>query len=97
MFEKMIGTWIALAGFCISVVTIIIRLSTRIVTLENKAAEMDKDLCKIMQSQQTELEQTRRDLTEHEKSIAVLTSQMADVKNIVTSINTKIDRLLTAS
>lgn len=94
MFDKLIATWIALGGFLITVVSIIIKLATRLVTLEQNAAKMEMELCKIMQVQAQEIEQTRRELSEHDKNIAVLSSQMTDVKNIVTNINSKLDRLI---
>lgn len=94
MSTTVITTSIAIATFILTMVTQIIRLTVKITTLENGATQMDKELCKVIQAQEKELENTRQTLQEHEKLITVLTTQMTDIKDDLHTINSKLDRLL---
>lgn len=94
MWQKVITTSIAVLGFCVTVTIQVVRLAAKITTLENKAVEMDRTLADIVRKQLKETEQTQHVLQEHDKLLAVLNSQMVDIKSDLKTIDNKLDQLL---
>lgn len=97
MLQKLIATWISVGTFAIAVITALAKVIARQVTVENKVAGMEKELCQIKERQYNEMKLLQVQVANNEKTVAVLTSQMADVKQSLTTIETKLDRLIAAS
>lgn len=91
-----ISAVVAIVGTIITLIGIIVRLAVKINTLENGAKAMDKELLKLVDKQDCELRITRATLEKHAGDLAVLKTQMSDIKEGLGTINNKLDTLLTA-
>ena len=97
MTEKIVATVIGVCGFSLTVFGLIAKLAAKITTLENKAVTMEKVINEIIKRQGEEMDATRKDLQDHDKIVTVLTTEMANFKEDLKGINTKLDQLITAS
>lgn len=94
MLVGIISASIGVATFVILVSTNIIRITAKIVTLENGAKTMQKHIDDFTTRQTLLLDKTMATIQEHDKTLAVLTNQMADIKAGICTINSKLDRLV---
>lgn len=95
MSVVIISTSIGVATFVILVSTNIIRITAKIVTLENGAKSMQKNIDDFTTRQTLLLDKTAAIVQEHDKTLAVLTNQMADIKMGICTINAKLDAMAT--
>lgn len=93
MLVGIISASIGIATFVILVSTNIIRITAKIVTLENGAKTMQKRIDDFTARQTLLLDKTMATIQEHDKTLAVLTNQMADIKAGICTINAKLDRM----
>jgi len=93
MSVAIISASIGIATFIVMVSTHIIRITAKIVTLENGAKTMRKDIDDFTARQTVLLDKATATIQEHDKLLAVLTNQMADIKAGICSINDKLDAL----
>lgn len=91
MLVGIISASIGVATFVILVSTNIIRITAKIVTLENGAKAMQKHIDDFTTRQTALLDKANETIQEHDKTLAVLTSQMADIKAGICTINAKLD------
>ena len=93
MSVGIISASIGIATFIILVLTHIIRITAKIVTLENGAKTMQKHIDDFTARQTLSLDKTMATIQEHDKTLAVLKNQMADIKAGICTINAKLDRM----
>lgn len=93
MLVGIISASIGIATFIILVSTHIIRITAKIVTLENGAKAMQKHIDDFTARQTLSLDKAIETIQEHDKTLAVLTNQMADIKAGICTINAKLDRM----
>lgn len=93
MSVAIISASIGIATFIVMMSTHIIKITTKIVTLENGAKTMRKDIDEFTARQTLLLDKANAVIQEHDKLLAVLTNQMADIKAGICSINDKLDAL----
>ncbi len=96
MLVGIISASIGVATFVILVSTNIIRITAKIVTLENGAKAMQKQIDDFIERQTLSLDKAVATIQEHDKTLAVLTNQMADIKAGICTINAKLDVMATA-
>lgn len=95
MLVGIVSASIGVATFIILVSTNIIRITAKIVTLENGAKAMQKRIDEFTARQTALLDKANATIQEHDKTLAVLTSQMADIKAGICTINAKLDAMAT--
>lgn len=95
MLVGIISASIGVATFVILVSTNIIRITAKIVTLENGAKAMQKQIDDFIERQTLSLDKAVTTIQEHDKTLAVLTNQMADIKAGICAINAKLDVMAT--
>lgn len=93
MSVAIISASIGIATFIVMMSTHIIKITTKIVTLENGAKTMQKNIDEFTARQTLLLDKANATIQEHDKLLAVLTDQMADIKAGICSINNKLDAL----
>lgn len=93
MLAGIISASIGVATFIILMATNIIRITAKIVTLENGAKTMQKRIDDFTERQTLLLDKATVTIQEHDKTLAVLTNQMADIKAGICTINAKLDRM----
>lgn len=93
MSIAIISATIGIATFIVMISTHIIRITAKIVTLENGAKTMTKRIDDFTARQTLLLDKANATIQEHDKLLAVLTNQMADIKAGICSINNKLDAL----
>ena len=94
MLVGIVSASIGVATFIILVSTHSMRITAKIVTLENGAKTMQKHIDDFTTRQTLLLDKTIATIQEHDKTLAVLTNQMADIKAGICTINAKLDRIV---
>ena len=95
MSTQIIGAVIGVSSFIVTTMVLIIRLTAKLTTTDNKVATMDEKIKILICDKKKDNENFYKVLGEHDKTLAVLTSQMADIKGSLLNINDKLDILLT--
>lgn len=95
MSAQIVSVIIGASSFAITLFLQVIRLTVKLTTTDNKVVAMDEKLKTLACEKKSENAAFAKMLNDHDKTLTILTTQMADIKGELAKMNDKLDLLLT--